>query len=140
MPNGRKRLDWATCALKLAFNIAEYRSEELINQVGAAIIKNDGSIILSYNGAPSGVEIDWSNKEEKRNRVIHAEANATNFILPFEAKLMSCTHLPCPECLKLIAIKKIKVVYYNKIFPHYSPEEVFTIAKEFGIELIKLEI
>lgn len=139
MGNGRIRLDWPETAMKLAFNIAEYRSEDLSTQVGACIIKQDSDIILGYNGSPSGVEIDWQNREEKRKRVIHAESNVLSRVKVGETKIFCVTHLPCLECLKLIAQKKICTVFYKKILDNYSPAEVFKIASEFGIELIQLK-
>ena len=42
--NGRNRLSWPETAMNLAFDIAKYRSEDPYVQVGAVIIKNDGSM------------------------------------------------------------------------------------------------
>ena len=133
--NGRKRLDWIKTAINLAHDIAKYRSEDPNIQVGACAIKHDSSIILGYNGAPSGIDIDWSNREEKRKRVLHAEANVLNFVKPGEVNILAVTHLPCIDCLKIIKQKKIYTVYYNDILSHYNPDEVFKIASEFGIDL-----
>lgn len=133
--NGRKRLDWLKTAINLAHDIAKYRSEDPNVQVGACAIKHDSSIILGYNGAPSGIDIDWSNREEKRKRVLHAEANVLNFVKPGEVNILAVTHLPCIDCLKIIKQKKIYTVYYNDILSHYNPDEVFKIASEFGIDL-----
>ncbi len=94
MSNGRKRLSWEETALKLAFNIADYRSEDPYIQVGAVIIKHDNSIILGYNGAPPKVEVDWSNRDTRRDRVIHAEENALDNIKFGEAKIMAVTAMP----------------------------------------------
>lgn len=133
--NGRKRLNWIKTAINLAHDIAKYRSEDPNIQVGACAIKHDSSIILGYNGAPSGIDIDWSNREEKRKRVLHAEANVLNFVKPGEVNILAVTHLPCIDCLKIIKQKKIYTVYYNDILSHYNPDEVFKIASEFGIDL-----
>lgn len=133
--NGRKRFDWITTAINLAHDIAKYRSEDPNIQVGACAIKHDSSIILGYNGAPSGIDIDWSNREEKRKRVLHAEANVLNFVKPGEVKILAVTHLPCIDCLKIIKQKKIRIVYYTSILNHYNPDEVFKIASEFDIDL-----
>lgn len=133
--NGRKRLDWIKTAINLAHDIAKYRSEDPNIQVGACAIKHDSSIILGYNGAPSGIDIDWSNREEKRKRVLHAEANVLNFVKPGEVNILAVTHLPCIDCLKIIKQKKIYTVYYNDILSHYNPDEVFKIASEFDIDL-----
>lgn len=94
--------------MNLAFDIAKYRSEDPYVQVGAVIIKKDGSMFLGYNGSPSGVSINWSDRDSRRDRVLHAEANVLNFVKPNEVKLLACTHLPCKECIKLIAQKKCR--------------------------------
>ena len=137
---GRERLDWPSTAIKLAFDIAKYRSQDPYVQVGAVAIKHDGSLILGYNGAPSGIKIDWSNRSERRKRVLHAEANVLNFVKPNEVKLLATTHLPCPECIKTIRQKNIKEVYYSLILENYDNELVFRLAKEFKIELLKISI
>lgn len=136
--SGRDRLSWPETALKLAFNIAEYRSEDPYIQVGAVAVKHDGSILLGYNGAPSGVDIDWSDRDERRKRVLHAEANVLNFAKPDEVNFLAVTHLPCPECLKTIKQKKIKEVYYSSVLESCSPKLTIQLAKEFKINLNKL--
>lgn len=138
--SGRVRLDWPETALRLAFKIAEYRSQDPYVQVGATAIKHDGSIIMGYNGSPSGIEIDWKNRNDRRKRVLHAEANVLNFVMPEEVKLMAVTHLPCCECVKLICQKKIKEVYYSLVLENYDNELTFRLAKEFKIELLKISI
>mgnify|MGYP001197969343 FL=1 len=135
---GRNRLDWPETAINLAYDIAKYRSEDPYVQVGAVIIKKDGSMFLGYNGAPSGVDIDWSNRDARRERVLHAEANVLNFVKPNEVELLACTHLPCKECLKMIAQKRIDKVYYSKELKGYDSSLTFDLAEEFGINIIKL--
>lgn len=135
---GRDRLNWAETAINLAFDIAKYRSEDPYVQVGAVIIKKDGSMFLGYNGAPSGVDIDWSDRDARRERVLHAEANVLNFVKPNEVELLACTHLPCKECLKMIAQKRVDKVYYSKELGGYDSQLTFQLAEEFGITIIKL--
>ena len=137
--SGRNRLNWAETAIKLAYDIAEYRSEDPYIQVGACIIKKDKSMLLGYNGAPSGINIDWSDRDKRRIKVLHAEANVLNFVKPNEVELLACTHLPCSECLKVIAQKQIGKVYFCEILDNYNPETTFEMAKEFGIDLIRTE-
>ncbi len=134
---GRKRLSWEETALKLAFNIADYRSEDPYVQVGAVIIKNDNSIILGYNGAPPNVDIDWSDRDARRDRVIHAEANAVDNIKFGEAKLMATTAMPCKACMVKIAGKGIKKVYYSQELDGYDNVLAKKLAEEFGIQLIQ---
>lgn len=137
--NGRKRLDWPKTAICLAAAIAYVRSEDPYVQNGAAVIKKDGTIVLGYNGAPSGVDIDWSDRDERRKRVLHAEANVLNNCLPGEVEILATTQLPCCECIKLIKQKKISTVYYDKIAEHYDNNLTFALAKEYGIKLKRLD-
>ena len=60
---GRPRLSWEETALRLAYGIADYRSQDPYVQVGAAIIKQDNDIVVGYNGPPAGIEIDWSDRD-----------------------------------------------------------------------------
>ena len=135
---GRNRLNWAETAINLAYDIAKYRSEDPYVQVGAVIIKKDGSMFLGYNGAPSGVDIDWSDRDARRERVLHAEANVLNFVKPNEVELLACTHLPCKECLKTIAQKRVSTVYYSEELKGYDSSLTFKLAEEFGINIIKV--
>lgn len=135
---GRDRLNWPETAINLAFDIAKYRSEDPYVQVGAVIIKKDGSMFLGYNGAPSGVDIDWSDRDARRSRMLHAEANVLNFVKPNEVELLACTHLPCKECLKMIAQKRIEKVYYSNELKGYDSSLTFELAEEFDINIIKV--
>lgn len=139
MPNGRQRLGWTETAIRLAQDIACYRSEDNFVQVGACGIKYDGSILLGYNGAPPGVEIDWADRQARRKRVVHAESNVLNFAKPNEVKLLAVTHIPCPECVKLIAMKRIKEVYYINETQNYDRELTIQLAEEFGVKIHKYE-
>lgn len=134
---GRERLNWPETALRLAFDIAKYRSQDPFVQVGAVAIKVDGSLVVGYNGAPSGINIDWSDRDERRKRVLHAEANVLNFIKPKEASFLAVTHLPCSECIKLICQKQIRDVYYSFVLDGYNNELSYKLAEEFNIKLHK---
>lgn len=139
--NGRKRFSWEETALRLAFDIANYRSEDPFVQVGACIIKRDYSFVLGYNGAPMGVNIDWTNRDLRRARVAHAETNACNFIKPNESILICVTALPCQECIKIIAQKRIPTVIYptGAELENYNNDLTKELAKEFGINLKTLD-
>jgi deoxycytidylate deaminase len=139
-PTGRKRLSWEETAVRLAFNIADYRSQDPFVQVGAVIIKNDNSILLGYNGAPKGVEIDWSDRDGRRDDVIHAEENALGNVAYGEVKLLAVTGMPCKTCLKTIANKGVKRVYYGCELQGYDNESTKQRAKRYGIELIHFPI
>lgn len=135
--SGRKRYDWVTTSLILAEQIAKLRCEDPYVQVGAVAVKSDKSFILGYNGAPSGVNIDWSDRDMRRPRVIHAEANALNFCRPGDKiEFLAVTHLPCSECIKLIKQKEINNVYYMHILPNYNNTLTRRLAEDFHINLI----
>jgi len=134
----RKRKSWPQAAMNLALSIAEDRSEDPYLQVGAVAVKHDKSMSIGYNGAPSGINIDWTDRDERRAKVIHAEVNVLNFCKPGEVDFIAVTHMPCPECLKTIAIKKIKIVYFNSFLDNYPKEASFALAKEYKIRLLHL--
>lgn len=136
----RIRETWAQTAINLAFDIAGYRSEDPYTQVGACAIRRGGfQVFVGYNGAPNGVQINWKDRDSKNDRVIHAETNVLSSIFPGEVELLALTHLPCKICIKTIAQKAIPLVIYCIEMPPYEPELVKKLAKEFKIELIKME-
>ncbi len=127
------RIDWPTYALKLAF-IASERSEDPYLKVGACVLREDNSIAgLGYNGAPPGIDIDWSNRDERRKRVIHAEVNALRYVKPGECDFLASTHLPCNECLRMIASYGIKKIVYDHEYERDNSS--ISLAKQFDILL-----
>ena len=132
------RLDWECYALSLA-RVASLRSEDPFVKVGACVLRYDNSVAsLGYNGAPPKVNIDWSNRDERRKRVIHAEVNALRYVKPEECKILACTLLPCNDCLKLISSYGIKQVVY--IDEYDKDDSSLTLASEFGINLKKVNV
>ena len=104
------RPDWDTWFMGLAVAVAS-RSEDPHQKVGCVAVRQDLSIVgVGYNGVPSGVEIDWSNRDARRPIVIHAEANALRYAKPQEVMALYVTLLPCPSCLTLIASYRIPAV------------------------------
>tara|TARA_Y100000310_G_scaffold296205_1_gene328257 strand:- start:100 stop:501 length:402 start_codon:yes stop_codon:yes gene_type:complete len=130
------RLSWKEYALRLAETGAA-RSEDPFERVGACVLREDYSVAgIGYNGAPTGVEIDWSDRDRRRERVVHAEVNALRYIRPDEGFLLACTLMPCQDCLKLAAANGIKKIVFREI---YSKDgSAISLAKEFGIELEQL--
>jgi len=111
-----ERIDWKHYALELA-KVAAKRSEDPYLKVGAAVLRKDNSVAgLGYNGAPPNIEIDWSNRDERRKRVIHAEVNALRYVRPHECYLIACTHLPCNDCLRTIASYGITDVVFGELY------------------------
>tara|TARA_Y100001938_G_scaffold131022_1_gene187619 strand:+ start:107 stop:508 length:402 start_codon:yes stop_codon:yes gene_type:complete len=132
------RIDWERYALSLA-KVAALRSEDPFVKVGACVLRHDNSVAsLGYNGAPPKVNIDWSDRDERRRRVIHAEANALRYVKPQECRLLACTLLPCNDCLKLISSYGIKEVVYIEEYDKDCSS--LTLASEFGINLKKINV
>lgn len=124
--------------MKLAVTASE-RSEDPYIKVGCCCLRADHSIVaLGYNGPPPGVTVDWSNRDERRKRMIHAEINALRYTKPGECSLLVCTLQPCLSCLTAIASWGIKQVIYGKEYIHNT--DAMEIAKEFGITMTTMSI
>jgi dCMP deaminase len=124
-------------ALSLA-EVAAQRSEDPFTKVGACVVRKDKSIAgLGYNGPPAGIAIDWENRDERRDRVIHAEINALRYVKPNEAAMIAVTLLPCRNCIQTIASYNIKKIIYAEVY--LRDQMALQLAKEWGIELIKLK-
>jgi len=131
------RLTWEQMAMGLA-EVAAKRSEDPYCKVGACVLRHDKSVAgIGYNGGPRGIEIDWSNRDERRKRVIHAEINALKYVRPGEGWLLASTLLPCHHCLQVIAAHGIKYIVYGDI---YKLDDLsLTLAKEWGIVLKQIK-
>jgi dCMP deaminase len=131
------RISWKTYALKLA-TVASERSEDPFMKVGACTLRFDNSVAgLGYNGAPPGININWTNRDQRRNKVIHAEVNALRYVRPDECYFLACTHLPCNDCLKLISSYGIKEIYFNEVYQRDMSS--LDLAPEFDIKLLCTE-
>jgi len=130
------RPDWDTWFMGLAVMVAS-RSEDPHQKVGCVAIRSDLSVVgIGYNGVPSGIEIDWSGRDERRPLVIHAEANALRYAKPYEVMSLYVTLLPCPSCLTLIASYRIPVIramcpfdYIDQITPRIE------LSQKLGIKM-----
>ena len=138
----RTRNTWEETALQLAETMAESRSPDPYVQVGACILRPDNSVAaVGYNGAPADIEIDWSDRDGRRQYVIHAEQNALSYVRPGECSLLAVTMIPCLDCLKAIAKHKIKKVVYRHGYSstlYGTEEKTMEIANKLGLELKKL--
>jgi len=117
-------------------NAAASRSEDPYRKVGTCLMRADHTVAaLGFNGAPSGVEIDWSNRDERRQWVLHAEANALRYVVPGEVTMVVTTSLPCPSCMLLIGSYGIREVYYrDELDPAiYDKTLILDIATKSGI-------
>lgn len=115
--------------------IAALRSEDPYKKVGCCILRPDHSVAgLGYNGAPTGITIDWTDREQRRLRVVHAETNALRYIKPGEAGLVAVTLLPCNSCLLNLAAYQVKEICYKELYD--KDLSSVQVAKELGITLI----
>ena len=128
-----ERLSWVDYGIELA-KTAALRSEDPFVKVGCCLFRPDNSVAsLGYNGAPPGIDIDWTDRDERRKRVIHAETNALKNIKPQEVDRMFVTLMPCGDCIKNVASYGIKHVFYIKTYNLDKRAE--GLALEFGINL-----
>ena len=133
----RNRKSWDETALILAETIADCRSQDPYVQVGACAVMQDNSVSLGYNGPPPKIEIDWSDRDRRLSRVIHAEVNALRAVGPCECKFLAVTLLPCRSCITFIASKGVKRIVFREVY--HRDQLAFELAKEFGIELVQIQ-
>lgn len=132
------RISWEKYALELA-KTASLRSEDPFLKVGACVLRNDNTVAsLGYNGAPTGISINWLDREERRKRVIHAESNALKWIRPGEAKLIATTIAPCPACVTLIASYLIPKIIFIDEYDKDVDSLSIKLCQEFGIQFHKI--
>ena len=130
------RLSWEEYALQLA-TAAAARSEDPYERVGAYVLRLDYSVAgVGYNGAPSGVEIDWSDRDRRRERGVHAEVNALRYVRPDEGYILASTLMPCQDCLRTAAAFGIERIVYREVYS--KDETAISLAEEFGIALEQL--
>jgi dCMP deaminase len=128
----KNRIHWA---LELA-QVAASMSEDPYKKVGAVAIRPDNSIAaVSYNGTPPSIEIDWSDRDERRQYVIHAEMNLMRFIKPHECNKVALTLSPCVDCLKNLVAYGIQDVYFLEKYQNSDYNLVDKIARMYKIRL-----
>lgn len=140
--------------LREVYLVAE-QSRDPRTKVGAIIVK-DGDIISSgFNNFPRKVkdlESRYLDKEQKRQFVVHAEANAVHNCA---RKGMSCLGgimytqgVPCSECAKVIIQGGISKVIIHNEWPHLnhidnwrkSNDLTLTMFKEAGVVIKSIAI
>lgn len=134
------RLSWDEYGLAIA-RVAARRSEDPWLKVGACILRPDQSVAATgYNGAPSGFDIPWTDRDSRRSYVIHAEANAFRYCTPAEIRggVLYVTHHPCLECVKLAAGYGIgRVLYAADLDPKvYNQPAIRDVALQLGVSVI----
>jgi len=65
--------------------------------------------------------------------MIDGKESSTRYIKPGECDLLASTHLPCNECLRMIAAYGIKKVIYNHVYERDSSS--IDLATQFDIKL-----
>lgn len=116
-------------------------SKAIRKKVGAALVTPHGTVLLSYNGTPRGLEnVCEDENNVTKPTVIHAE---TNCILKAAREGVSVvdstlyvTLSPCLQCSAMIIQAGITKVVYNDDYRDLSGIE---FLKEAAIEVIKLE-
>ena len=96
------RISFEEMAIKFAKDAA-LRSEDPHKQVGCSILNKEGRVLsIGYNGLLAKQKEDksfWSNREERRKYVIHAEINALACISRYDNPYaIVSTLLPCSNC------------------------------------------
>lgn len=116
----RKRPSWDEYGMMLAYAAAE-RSPDPYVIVGAAAFRKDRSTAATgYNGAFSGAEIDWSDRDKRRPYVIHAECNCLRYTKQGEVHYLYVTMLPCCDCLDMIHRHGVKEIIYDQVYERDS--------------------
>lgn len=134
------RISWPRYAIELA-KIAASRSEDPHLKVGAVALRHDNSVAgIGYNGAPAGIDLDWTDRDGRRPFVVHAEANALRYCQPNEIKLIASTLMPCASCLSIIASYNIRQVFFQDIHDGITKDEVSQkIAEKFQMQLLQID-
>ncbi len=133
----KDHLNWEEYAILLA-RIASLKSKDPWVRVGCCLLRHDNTPILGYNGFPAKMPEDWSDRDERRKYVVHAEINALRYCKPNECYLAACTLLPCNSCLKSIAAYGIKKIIYQDVYDNDSSSLI--LAEKFGIELKQVRV
>ena len=129
-------MNWNEYALSIAEVVAR-KSKDPWKKVGCVLLRHDNSVAsVGYNGFPPPAEEDWSDRDERRKFVIHAEQNALRYVKPNECRLLACTLLPCGNCLRMISAYGITEVVYREHYAH--DDTAIEIADRFGIRLVQI--
>lgn len=127
---------WDSYYMGLTFMVRA-RSKDPSTQHGAVVIDaSNRPLGIGYNGALRQVAdfaIDWS-RPAKYPHIIHAEVNAINHVTGgpdcMRGGTMFVTGKPCPECMKMIALKGIVRVVYGPIGSASVGEEPWNRTRE----------
>jgi len=134
------RISFEDMAMELAI-VASKRSEDPYKKVGACVLDASGRVLgVGYNGLrPKHIKSEdfWSDRDNRRKYIIHAEVNALSNIDSSKANLIAVTLLPCSSCANLIASKNIsKVLYLEDYENDCQAKDIFMFH---NINLIKYD-
>lgn len=134
----RSRPSWDEYCMLLAYAAAQ-RSPDPYVAVGAAAFRVDRSTVATgYNGADSGIELDWSDREGRRPFVAHAERNCLKYAKKDEAYYLYVTMLPCSACLQRVAAYGVKEIVYAELY--HRDHSSLTKAADYGITIRQLSL
>ena len=138
MPDPRK-ISWEKYALEIA-KVASLRSEDPYQKVGACALNSQNMVVgIGYNGLASGKDVwpaFWSDRDERRTYMIHAETNCLSLCKKKEVRLLACTLLPCSYCATMIAAYSVKEVCYNDTYER--DESAMKVFDFYGIKLSQI--
>jgi dCMP deaminase len=134
------RISFEDMAIEIA-KTSSLRSEDQYKKVGCSIINQEGRLLsIGYNGLQAKQNINdsfWSDREQRRSYVIHAETNALSCITRYDKPyLLASTLLPCSCCAINIASYGIKKVIYLEDYER--DQKSIDIFKFYNIELKKI--
>jgi dCMP deaminase len=133
----RNSSSWDDTFMLMAEALA-LRSKDPVHTVGCLLVNPDKRIAgAGYNGMPPGLKETpelWT-KENKKNRVVHAEMNALLFAGKLEPGFTAYVTLhPCVNCALALITKQVgKIIYKN----HKDYPEAASLLKEAGVVVSK---
>lgn len=135
------RISFEDMAINIA-NVVKERSEDPYKKVGACVLDDNGRVLsVGYNGIKPKAQTDdifWSDRDNRRKYIIHAEANALSSVSRLDnPTILASTLLPCACCAMNISSYGIQKVLYIEDYP--NDRSAYEILKFHGIELIKYE-
>lgn len=118
---------------------AKRRSEDPHLQVGAAAMDVEGRIIaVAYNGlSPNMVLPEWlmSDREAKRDLMIHAEQNLCALFTRGTAYTVATTIEPCSHCCRTLIAHGVKRILFSKYYDR-TPGLASKICAAHNVEII----
>jgi dCMP deaminase len=140
---GGSRVDWHHYFMNIAHVVATRATCDR-KHVGAVIVRDKNILSTGYNGSIRGLphcdDVGHDMVAGHCVRTVHAEANAiiqaARHGVRIDGADIYTTASPCWECFKLIANAGIRRIFYGEF---YREEKCFEVARQLGIELIKID-